>query len=350
MKREKPKKKRKKGSSMRLFFTLLVIGDLLVVVFVGYGVMAFLQKDFSFQGSLPKIFWLLLVSITLGSAIAAFLGKFFFDPISKLRDAMGEVAEGNFDVRLNAGKSFREVQKIYTDFNSMTQALGSTEILQTEFISNMSHDFKTPINAIEGYATLLQSSDEALSEEQKTYIDKILFNTERLTHLVGSILLLSKVDSQSIQTNMERYRLDEQVRQAILSLESKWLQKDTEFDVELAPISYTGNSNLMMHVWTNLIENAIKYGPQQGTVRIRLFRSQKKIVFTIADEGSGISEEAQKHLYDRFYQGDNSRKEEGNGLGLALVKQILKLCGGTIGVENLPERGCQFTVQLQDDM
>ena len=228
----------------------------------------------------------------------------------------------------------------------MTKQLASTEILQTNFISNVSHDFKTPINAIEGYATLLQGSEESASPEQKTYIQKILFNTRRLTHLVGNILLLSKVDNQAIQSRTESFRLDEQIRQAILSLESLWERKETEFDVDLENVEYEGSEVLLMHVWTNLIENAVKYGPQGGMVRLKLIERADGVTFTIDDEGPGIRPEAQKHIFDRFYQEDNSREKEGNGLGLALVRRILKLTGGTIGVENLPEKGCRFTVQL----
>ncbi len=229
----------------------------------------------------------------------------------------------------------------------MTTELGATEVLQTDFVSNVSHEFKTPISAIEGYATLLQGSPEA-SQEQLEYIDKILFNTKRLSNLVGNILLLSKVDNQVIQSKNVKYRLDEQIRQSIISLEPDWEAKNIEFDVEMDSIEYVGARELLMHVWNNLIGNAVKFDPVGGIVMIRLFRENGGIVFTVEDNGPGISAEAQKHIFDKFYQEDSSHKEEGNGLGLALVKRILAICHGEISVENVSPNGCRFTVRLSE--
>ena len=340
-------KDRKKNSpSMRVCLILLIIGEFLLIILCAWFLLWVLHHLFSFTKRLPDIVWLIIIGAALACMVTTFLVKFLFKPISRLGKAMQQVAEGNFDVRLDEKKGFSEIRQINEDFNFMTKQLASTEILQTNFISNVSHDFKTPINAIEGYATLLQGSEESASPEQKTYIQKILFNTRRLTHLVGNILLLSKVDNQAIQSRTESFRLDEQIRQAILSLESLWERKETEFDVDLENVEYEGSEVLLMHVWTNLIENAVKYGPQGGMVRLKLIERADGVTFTIDDEGPGIRPEAQKHIFDRFYQEDNSREKEGNGLGLALVRRILKLTGGTIGVENLPEKGCRFTVQL----
>ena len=247
------------------------------------------------------------------------------------------------------GYVFPEVRQINEDFNLMAKELGSTEILKTEFVSNVSHEFKTPITAIEGYATLLQGTDMTEPEDQKTYIDKILFNTHRLSKLVGNILLLSKVDNQGIQPRKTTYRLDEQIRQSIVALEPRWTVTENEFDVDLENIEYTGNESLLLHVWNNLIENAIKYGPQQGLITLRLKRRGEDVVFTIDDEGPGIPEEKKEHIFDRFYQLDSSRKTEGNGLGLALVDQILHISGGSIHAENLPEKGTRFTVVLHNE-
>ena len=228
----------------------------------------------------------------------------------------------------------------------MAHELSSTEILQTDFVSNVSHEFKTPINAIEGYSTLLQGS-ENLDHIQREYVDKILLNTRRLSSLVGSILLLSKLENQQIPTNQSSYRLDEQIRQSLVAQEIAWSQKDIELDVELERLSYLGNEPMMRHVWDNLISNAVKFSPQGGTIKLRLTRKPEKLVFTIEDQGSGLSEETQKHIFDKFYQGDSSHKQEGNGLGLALVKRILTIEKGQITAENIPEGGCRFTVTLR---
>jgi len=259
---------------------------------------------------------------------------------------MDKVAEGDFSVRLEEKSSSKEIMEIYTGFNLMAHELNATEILQTDFVSNVSHEFKTPINAIEGYSTLLQDSDN-LDDDQRGYIDKILFNTQRLSSLVGSILLLSKLENQQIPSHQVEYRLDEQIRQSIVALEPAWEKKDIEFDVELDRISYLGNEPMMRHVWDNLISNAIKFSPNGGTVKIHLVKKLKKLIFTIEDQGSGLSENAQKHIFDKFYQADSSHKQEGSGLGLALVKRILTIEKGQITAENIHEGGCRFTVILR---
>ena len=340
------KKKKTPRFSMRAFFSLFFIIALLAIDVCTSLVIFILIKYIPFISQLPKPLWMILISVVLGSIMTTFLAKCFFDPIETLRAAMCRVAEGDFTVRLEEDHLFPEIRQIHQAFNVMTQRLASTEILQTDFISNVSHEFKTPINAIEGYAMLLQDTDQPTTKEQNTYIDKILFNTRRLTSLVGNILLLSKVDNQQLQLTPSTFRLDEQIRQSIVSLEPRWMKKNTEFDVDMECLSYTGSASLLMHVWNNLIENAIKYGPQDGLVHIRLTRCSDQIQFTIDDEGPGIPPDAKERIVDRFYQADSSRKEDGNGLGLALVHRILGLVSGSIHVENLPEKGCRFTVLL----
>ena len=340
------KEKKQFHMSMRLFFFLFVMVELIIIDVAAMTLVVVLGNVLPFMGRIPSFIWLIAISAVLGGAITAFLAKFLFDPMMKLRAAMRRVAQGDFSVELDTRHMFPEIRQINRDFNLMAKELSSTEILKTEFVSNVSHEFKTPINAIEGYATLLQGMDLEDAREQETYIDKILFNTRRLSKLVGNILLLSKVDNLGIQTNKTTYRLDEQIRQSILALEPNWTKQENDFDVDLEEITYTGNENLLMHVWNNLIDNAIKYGPRGGLISMRLIRRGDMLLFTIDDEGPGISEEAKQHIFDRFYQQDTSRKAEGNGLGLALVKQIVTISDGSITVENLPEKGCRFTVQL----
>ena len=156
------------------------------------------------------------------------------------------------------------------------------------------------------------------------------------------------MENQTIASEATAFRLDEQVRQAILLLEPQWSEKEIEFDVELEELSYRGDPRLLLHVWNNLIGNAVKFNRTGGMVRLRLARTDGVVRFTVEDEGPGIPPEARKHIFDKFYQGDSSHRQEGNGLGLALVKRILNACGGEIFMENLPERGCRFTVTLPD--
>ena len=314
-----------------------------LLIALGLATLLFYLTDID---SLFLIFLLVLIfCLIIGAVVTIFFSKWFFDPIKKLRIAMGKVADGDFSVRLKTESSSKEIQEVYSGFNLMAHELTSTEILQSDFVSNVSHEFKTPINAIEGYTTLLQGCDD-LDEEHQEYVEKILFNTKRLSRLVGNILLLSKIENQEIQTHQTSFRLDEQIRQSIVALESAWTAKELELDVDLEDITYTGNESLMHHVWDNLIGNAIKFNPQCGLLKISLKKEDKHVIFTVTDSGPGLSEEAIKHLFDKFYQADTTRKEEGNGLGLALVRRILTIVGGDISAENLAGGGCTFTVKL----
>ena len=343
---EKVRRERQNRFSLRTRLTVFVTIEMIVCVLVAYCLDRLLNNVLSLGWKIPLEVELLCTCLLIGLLFTSQLSKYFFNPIKKLRRAIDQVAEGDFSVRLEDQSSSKEIMEIYTGFNLMAQELSSTEILQTDFVSNVSHEFKTPINAIEGYSTLLQGS-ENLDHIQQEYVDKILLNTRRLSSLVGSILLLSKLENQQITTNQSSYRLDEQIRQSLVAQEIAWSQKDIELDVELERLSYLGNEPMMRHVWDNLISNAVKFSPQGGTIKLRLTRKPEKLVFTIEDQGSGLSEETQKHIFDKFYQGDSSHKQEGNGLGLALVKRILTIEKGQITAENIPQGGCRFTVTLR---
>lgn len=331
--------------SLRTRLTLLVGIVVLGSILIAFGLAKLLGWVFPFTAKIPFLIQLNVFSLAVAMIATRFLSKIFFDPIRDLRQGMQRVADGDFSTRLETKSSSVEIQEVVAGFNMMTQELSATEILQTDFVSNVSHEFKTPINAIEGYTTLLQGC-ENLDEDQQQYVDKILFNTKRLSTLVSNILLLSKIENQSIQTHREWYGLDEQIRESIVALEAAWAPKDIEFDVELEDIDYYGNENMMRHVWDNLIGNAVKFSPPSGEVKIRLYKQEGRIMFVVEDEGAGLSEEAQKHLFDKFYQEDSSHKQEGNGLGLALVKRILTITGDEITADNMPTGGCRFTVIL----
>jgi len=278
--------------------------------------------------------------------LTTIMNYFFFRPVTRLSKAMKSVAKGEFGNTLETNSIIEEIKELYASYNLMTKELANTEMLQSDFVSNVSHEFKTPINAIEGYATLLQ--DGSLTEEEKNkYVHKILHNTRRVSDLVGNILLLSKVDNQAIQTKPVNYRLDEQIRQAILLLEEKWSSKGIDFDLELDEIEYYGNESIMLHVWTNIIDNAVKFSPDEGAIAITASCAGDSITVAVEDNGPGIPADKLNHIFDKFYQADSSHKEEGNGLGLALVKQILDVCGGRAQAENKPSGGCIFTVTLK---
>ena len=336
--------KRSKFNYGFIFSSAAFIGSLLSTA-LALAVVWLLNRRFGVWLGIPYTLRVLLISILSGAAIAVGLSKIFVSPMMKLGDAMRKVAGGDFSVRLDCTSRIRDVREVYGSFNTMVKELGNTETLQTDFVSNVSHEFKTPINAIEGYASLLQ--DSQLTDEQKNvYIDKIIFNTRRLSDLVGNILLLSKVNNQTISLKASTFRLDEQVRQSILALESKWEKKEIEFDIDLDEIEYTGYENLLSHVWLNLIDNAVKFSPQNGQIRIRLKQLDGSVTFSIWDNGLPIPEADIDRIFNKFYQGDNSHASEGNGLGLALVRKIVAAAHGTINVTSSEDAGTEFVVEL----
>lgn len=342
--RRKKNKKNIKYIHMRVYFIALVFVILGLALVAEAVVENFLYKHFNIP-SLPTSIWLLVVMVIIGCGISLCVNRIFLRPVSRLNRAMNRIMAGDFETRLEINSRVQEINDIYNNFNLMARGLGTMEMLQNDFVSNVSHEFKTPLNAIEGYVTLLE--DRTLTyEEQEEYVEKILLNTHRLSELVGNILLLSKVENQAIQEKKNQYRLDEQIRQAILSLETKWTEREIEFDVDMDQVTYCGNESMMMHVWTNLIGNAIKFSPQGGCITIRLGQFGEEIQFLVADNGVGMTPEQQKHIFDKFYQADTSHKSEGNGLGLALVMRILKACGGRVSVQSELGKGSRFSVFL----
>ena len=333
--------------SLRFRLVLLVAAELVASVLLAVWLSDLLYDVMPADWEVPLLLYLVVISLAVGIFVTVFLSRLFFNPIKKLRQAMTQVAKGNFDIQLHTRTKAREIVDIYSGFNLMTQELRSMEVLQTDFVSNVSHEFKTPLGAIEGYSTLLQDCD-SLTPQQQTYVEKIIFNTRRMSTLTGSILLLSKLENQQIPTGRSSYCLDEQIRQTIVDMEPVWSQKEIEFDVELEEVTYFGNEILMHHVWSNLLSNALKFSPQGGTIQIGLTKQQDRITAWVRDQGPGIPEEAMEHIFTRFFQADSSHKQEGNGLGLALVDKILKLEKGTIRAENL-DRGCIFTVTLETE-
>lgn len=333
--------------NIQLLFILVAIAEIVGTILLATGLSALLEYVLQTKVEVHPLIWILSFGIAIGVAVAIVVNYFLLRPIVELDRAMKKVAAGDFTVRLNTNSIVTEIADSCHSFNLMVQELGATETLQSDFVSNVSHEFKTPINAIEGYATLLQgAADEA---SQQRYIDRILLNTSKLSTLVGNILLLSKISNHAIPMSQVTYRLDEQIRQAIVLLEPKWTEKNLDFDVELAECTWSGPESLMLHVWTNLLSNAIKFSPEGGLIQMYLKQTDSRFVYTIKDQGSGIPDAEQKHIFNKFYQLDSSHKQEGNGLGLSLCKQILDNVGGEISVHSQVGAGCAFRVALPLD-
>ena len=341
-------RERKDRFGLRARLVLFVALETTVSILIALGIDLLLDRVIQPSREIPLILELIGISLLIGLLITGWLSKYFFAPTKKLREAMGRVADGDLNVELRSRSRLKEIQELFSGFNLMTHELRATEILQMDFLSNASHELKTPISAIEGYAALLRSCDD-LTAEQREWVEKIIFNTKRLSSLTGSILLLSKLENQEIPTNRTRFSLDEQIRQSIVALEPRWAKKQIELDVDLCAADYYGSELLLRHVWDNLIGNAVKFTPEGSTVTLRLTAAGDRIVFTVDDQGPGIPEEALRHIFDKFYQADTAHRQEGNGLGLALVEKILELEKGTVEAEALPEGGCRFTVTLRRD-
>lgn len=284
-------------------------------------------------------------SILVGSCISHAIGKRPLRAISAFSRASQEVAKGNFDVQLDEDIPSAELQEMTRNFNLMVRELAGIEVFRKDFVENVSHEFKTPLSAIEGYAALLQNP-KLTAEKREEYTRKILYNTRRLSSLTGNILLLSRLDSQEIGLRKETFSLDEQLREVILSLEEQWTKKCQELEIDLDSADCLGNRDLLSHVWQNILQNAVKYAPEYGIIRVLLRRAPRGIQVQISDNGPGMSPQVQKRVFERFYQGDPSRASQGNGLGLALAQRIVVLHGGTISVDSQEGAGSTFSVFL----
>lgn len=341
----KPKKPASRGDNLRLYFIVCIFAILCVTLGVSALLTILLEWLTNVRFTVPTIVWMVLFSVVLGGGLSILMSRFFLRPVTRLSRAMERVAAGDFSVRLDNPGALGEMRDSYAHFNTMARALAATETLQSDFISNVSHEFKTPINAIEGYAMLMQDAgnDAAM---QREYADKILLSTRRLSELVNNILLLSKVDNQTLPPEKHPYRLDEQLRRAILMLERKWTQKQIDWDVDMEEATFNGNESLLLHVWVNLLDNAIKFDPVGGEIRLRLHSEPDRVLVSISDNGPGIPQEQQSAIFERFYQADGSHKSEGNGLGLALARRIVRMCEGEISVRSEPGKGSCFMVNL----
>lgn len=296
---------------------------------------------------LPAIIFLLFLSVVLSTSVFIFVANKILQPITSFTLAYDEIARGNFDIKVEEKSHIKEIRHMAKSFNFMARELSSIETLRNDFVVNVSHEFKTPIAAIEGYATLLQ--DKSLSEIEREECTKMIIDSARqLSTLSGNILRLSKLENQEMIMEKSIYRLDEQIRQAVLLLESEWSAKSHDLIIELNETNYYGNESLLLQVWLNLIGNAIKFTPNEGRITIQLTSDEENIKVKITDTGIGMEESVIRHIFDKFYQGDTARKVGGNGLGLALTKRIVDLIGGGVEVRSRVGEGSELLVILEN--
>ncbi|MCL1882888.1 MAG: HAMP domain-containing histidine kinase [Defluviitaleaceae bacterium] len=288
--------------------------------------------------------FLLMVSVFVGTALTVMVGNFILRPLHSLINATKDIAAGNFDIHLEA-KGSRELARLSASFNLMAKELGSIETLRSDFISNISHEFKTPVASIRGFTQRLMK-DNLTDEQRDEYLQIIVSESDRLTRLSGNVLLLSNLEFGSPNTEKAEYSLDEQLRKAVLLFEPQLQKKQLELELELESVKITANEELLHHVWLNLLGNAIKFSESGGTVKISLESKENNAIVKITDNGVGIEEDVKKRIFERFYQADSSRSSEGNGLGLSLVKKILDMENAKISLKSEAGKETEFTVML----
>lgn len=272
-------------------------------------------------------------------------GRAYLRPVLRLSQGMQAVAKGDFGKELDTTNVKGEMQQLLTNFNRMTLELAGTELFRRDFINHFSHEFKTPIVSVRGFAHQLLKGNLS-PEQQREYLEIIEGEADRLARMSANVLLLSHLENQNIFSEKEEFDLDEQLRHCILILERHWARKGLFFAPELERVRYVANMEMLSHVWINLLSNAIKFSPQGAEIEVTCHREEDNVVVSVSNAGEGIPEDKIVHIFDQFYQGDPSHKAEGNGLGLSIAKKIVSVYGGSISVRSELGEKTTFTVIL----
>lgn len=299
----------------------------------------------------PITFYNIILLTVLFGMIDAFRRAWMVGrPVRRILDGMNRIMSGDFETRIpymKGEQSGNEFDAIIKGLNEMAVELSSVETLRSDFVSNVSHELKTPLAVIQNYGTMLQSP--GLSEEERSeYARAITEQTRKLSSLITNILKLNRLENQQIYPERKEYNLTEQVCECLLGFEQAWEEKGLEIETDLEEdVMIFEDAELLSLVWNNLFSNAVKFSKRGGVIRVSVKRQGEKIHVAVSDEGCGISPEVGKHIFERFYQGDTSHATQGNGLGLALVKKVIDIVGGNIRVQSVLGEGTTFTVSLE---
>ena len=335
---------------LTLFFSLIVLGTLISVLGLSSLTIYILDEAqvISDEGGITVahiILFMAICSVTMGTAISVITSKLFLSPLNMVTSKINSLANGNFGTRVDFDQIVSRVPsflQLSTSFNKLSSELQNTELLRSDFINNFSHEFKTPIVSISGFAKLLKKGN--LTEEQKEqYLTAIEEESMRLAYMATNVLNLTKVENQSILTDVTSYNVSEQVRSCFLLLESKWSKKELDLQFDMDEYTIEANEELLKQVWINLIDNAIKFSQERGVITFKASETEKHLSFSITNYGTEISEETAAKIFNKFYQGDVSHSAEGNGIGLAIVKKILDLHKGKISVTS-KDMAVTFTI------
>lgn len=334
-------------------FSVLVVSVSIVAAVYGVVLAVLGDSTIGMRLAVSPVFIALLLlgaCALIATILFALLSKYYLQPLKRLIRATKEIGDGHFDIRVQEEKQglyhmVPELQELLHNFNEMAEELRGIELFRNDFINNFSHEFKTPIISIRGFAHELRQ--EGLTEEQRTEYARIIEEeSSRLARLSSNVLTLSKLENQQIVTGQTDFYLDEQIRQCILMLESDWTEKELEMIPELEPLLYHGNEEMLALVWRNLLANAIKFTPKGGFVKVTMAVDDRNVTVAVEDNGIGMTPAVRARIFEKFYQGDPSHAHAGYGIGLALVGRILQLVGGTVDVESEEGKGSRFTVVL----
>jgi len=275
--------------------------------------------------------------------VTVLISRFITRPVNTVAQAMSLLAAGEFGTRIELSKN-EESQKLANGFNKLAEELENIQLLRSDFINEFAHEFKTPIVSIKGFAELLKK-DDLTDEQRKEYISVICEEAERLATLASNSLNLSKVENQSILTDVTRFNVSEQIRACLLLLEKKWREKNLELNVEFEEYSVSANEEMLKQVWINLLDNAVKFSIDGGTVDVSVGMYENKLKVSVKNQGAEIKEADKHKIFEKFFRTDDNHTVEGNGVGLAIVKRIIDLHNGKIEVDSKGGETC-FTVYL----
>ncbi|MBR0189760.1 MAG: HAMP domain-containing histidine kinase [Clostridia bacterium] len=338
---------------LRWIFVISFISVLLFIVLVTLvGLYFFLNSDaITYEDIISDGFWkiaaFIIAGVLVGTIITAGISRLVLKPSWELLSGVRRLAQGDFSARMDLGGAY-EMKELASNFNDLAQELENTEILRSDFINNFSHEFKTPIVSVKGLVELLKKS--SLPEEKRVeYLHIIEEELDRVSDMATNILNLSKIENQTILTDVTEFNLSEQIRTCILLLEKKWSKKDIEFKLDFKEYRCRGNEDMLKQVWLNLLDNAIKFSFDKSTISVDIEETDDSISVKIADSGETIPEEEFGNIFNKFYQKDKTAQREGNGIGLSIVSHIIKLHQGTVGVESANDV-TTFTVTLKKDL
>lgn len=340
----KRKLKRVQLALLFAFIVCLIMTVTSVVIFIfGFILMklGFNVVDYNHRISLLVF---AIISLVIGTVFAFLFSEKPLKPLLEIMNATDRIAEGDYSARINLKGPF-ELKQLSDSFNHMAEELGSVELLRTDFINNFSHEFKTPIVSIRGFAKILKR-DDLTDEMRSEYLDTIISESERLAELADQVLSLSKLENQSIITDKKTYNVSEQIRLVIAMMYSKWSDREITIDFERGELLLTANEELMKQVFINLLDNAVKFSPDGSVIKVHIIEKISSFIFVIRDQGPGMDEDIASRIFDKFYQGDTSHGASGNGLGMTIAHRIIALHGGSIRVETAPGKGTSFYVEL----